>query len=94
MPTVSTPSSTPARTTELAAVGAAEAAEAAEAELPQAVMDRTISTDRITDTNFFILGSTFLFAFSHFGIKNEPLWKAVHGNAENPNKKKDDPNSQ
>jgi len=61
MPTVSTPSSTPERTTELAAVGAAEAAGAAEAELPQAVMDRTMSRDRITDTNFFILGSTFLF---------------------------------
>ena len=37
-----------------------------QAELAQAVMDRIMSRDRITDTSFFILRSTFLFAFSHF----------------------------
>ena len=69
MPTVSTPSSTPVSTTEPVAVGASDAAGAVEPELAQAVMDRIISTDRITDTSFFILRSTFLFAFSHFWNK-------------------------
>ena len=94
MPTVSTPSSTPVSAAAGAEVGTSDAVGAVEPELAQAVMDRIMSRDRITDPSYFILRSTFLFAFSHFGIKNEPLWKAVHGNAENPNKKKDNPNSQ